>query len=853
MGFKRLQSLLLLILLNLYTVNSKAEQGCFLRKVFNQSDLPNATLPIISITQDENYKLYILTKNAVYHQTSFGYKLLLKLNNLASNSSQILVTNNLIYCTNMQDGNLLSAQLKTNSINTIKCSTKGHAFINNNKLYFFNNGVVKDADNKVVNNITYALNNVATKGISTNTNEITFFDKIINNNHIYVCKNAQWYQQMHNSSNVIKYYTDTLLGNTAPRIVLPLDSNNVLLSMDEPNTLAIYNTSSTILNKIKLNAINSKSKFYHASLLTAQQVLLLSMDSKTYILDLFTKKVTPFTEINKYNLDLKNLSELVNNTVWIGTYSGSVLVYNVLNKEVKIFDPQTYNGLNDVYRLQKLNDTLVAIGMSKGYCIGNTNNNSLYFSGSNTPKEILENSVTAFTLDNKGILWLGSYQKGLWHSNTNALFSNPTFTHYYKPQQFVELDIRYLNFFENEVWVRCKNGLATINPITKSYKYFAANMGFCYPLLNQMNYTKNNNYYSGVNGGFCTISTINNTCISPTVADAIVNNKDTILFNTATANKLSIKSTLPYFVIYPYNYGTAFPFVVYTLNKDTGLITNDNIYTSPDDESKFELTLNQYDSNTKKLYTIIKKNVWYKSPLLYWLIGLTILLLLALLIKNVLANRRIVSQAQQHEINSLRSQMNPHFISNSLNSINAYILENKSEQASDYIVMFSKLIRQILTYTANDFISIEKEVDMLSSYIKMEQLRFKQKFDFTIEVHPSVDVTTNIPSMGVQPFVENAIWHGILQNIDKQGWLQITFNTLPNGDILVQIFDNGIGLRAASTIKSKSIAKHKSMGLDLLQRRLNLLNNKYNKNYSYAIQEIINNNQVQGTQVTINY
>lgn len=182
------------------------------------------------------------------------------------------------------------------------------------------------------------------------------------------------------------------------------------------------------------------------------------------------------------------------------------------------------------------------------------------------------------------------------------------------------------------------------------------------------------------------------------------------------------------------------------------------------------------------------------------------------------------------EMKALRAQMNPHFIFNSLNSIQKYILKNDHFAASQYLTKFSRLIRLILDHSNQSNIILSSELDMLRLYIEMESLRFDDSFEYDIQIANSINSETiTIPSMLIQPYVENAIWHGLLHKEEK-GKLTVDFSTDNNGNIQVSIEDNGIGREKAAELKSKQVLKKKSFGMQITEARIAVINRIYNIN-----------------------
>jgi PAS domain S-box-containing protein len=172
---------------------------------------------------------------------------------------------------------------------------------------------------------------------------------------------------------------------------------------------------------------------------------------------------------------------------------------------------------------------------------------------------------------------------------------------------------------------------------------------------------------------------------------------------------------------------------------------------------------------------------------------------------------------------ALRSVMNPHFIFNALNSIQFFIAKNDRQNAINYLSTFSKLVRGILTHSVNNYILLADELEMLRHYINLEMLRFENKFDFVLNVAADVDVDgIEIPSLLIQPYVENAILHGLYNKVER-GILQIDVLAEEEA-ILFVINDDGIGREAAMRLRSEHLPKHKSMGSQLTEERLRLIN-----------------------------
>jgi len=178
-------------------------------------------------------------------------------------------------------------------------------------------------------------------------------------------------------------------------------------------------------------------------------------------------------------------------------------------------------------------------------------------------------------------------------------------------------------------------------------------------------------------------------------------------------------------------------------------------------------------------------------------------------------------------LKSLRSQMNPHFIFNALNSVNNYIAKSDERSANRYLSEFSTLMRAVLENSEEDFIPLTKEIELLELYTKLEHSRFSDKFDYEIKIDKDIDVASyQIPPMLLQPYIENAIWHG-LRYKDEKGFLMVDVKNKTKNSIEITISDNGIGRKRSAELKTSNQKKQKSKGMGNIKKRIDILNDMY--------------------------
>jgi hypothetical protein len=199
---------------------------------------------------------------------------------------------------------------------------------------------------------------------------------------------------------------------------------------------------------------------------------------------------------------------------------------------------------------------------------------------------------------------------------------------------------------------------------------------------------------------------------------------------------------------------------------------------------------------------------------------------------------KIQIQNKFNELNlkSLRNQMNPHFVFNCLNSIKDFINKNDKISSNKFLTDFARLIRTTLNITRKQYIYIEDEIAYLNLYIQLEQMRFDNQFDFEIINKVPIEIYIELPSMMIQPFVENAIRHGQIGQLDYQGHLQIVF-ALEGEYLVVHISDNGIGIVEAKKISDMKSAETQSLAIKILEEQIELIQKTYGQNISIDIED----------------
>lgn len=389
------------------------------------------------------------------------------------------------------------------------------------------------------------------------------------------------------------------------------------------------------------------------------------------------------------------------------------------------------------------------------------------------------------------------------------------------------------------VWVATEECLNKIDLITKQHQCYNLTDGLLTKEINAITFL-DSAIFLATNKGLIQLpfnaSSINHTAPEIKIADVLVNDSSLLNINDKLIlshhqNKLQIKfssSCIRARGDFGYKYRLLGLDSVWTV---LTAINNTIIFPSlPPGKFIFQVKAINEDGieskYAKELQIEIGNPFWetWWFYLLIALVGVLLVLLIALLIiKNIKRKAKAKNDLITSQLTAIRAQMNPHFMYNTLNSIQDLILKNEIKHTNYYLSKFSTLMRKILEFSEAEKIVLEEEIEMLQNYLELEKLRFGNDFTFTFYIADDTNVHhTTIPSLIIQPFVENAIKHGLLH---KKGVkeLYIAFNKVKD-EIVVSIEDNGIGRKRSEEIKLRSQLQHKSFAVGATHKRLELLN-----------------------------
>lgn len=269
----------------------------------------------------------------------------------------------------------------------------------------------------------------------------------------------------------------------------------------------------------------------------------------------------------------------------------------------------------------------------------------------------------------------------------------------------------------------------------------------------------------------------------------------------------------------------------------------------------------QHGNKTIKTISINVIPAWWQKgwmKLIYLFLGILLFVGLVKIIQHRIQKKELKKRIREKhiarlELQALRSQMNPHFVYNSLNAIQYYIQRNEVELSEKYLSKFATLIRLFFEYSRKKNITLKAEIALLHNYLEIEQLRFEDHLQYSISVDQQLDVyECIIPSMILQPIVENAVNHGIFHK-EESGFVHIHFKYINATSFQVEVKDDGIGIEKAQEISRTSVKNYESRSSDIILERIQILNQHKEWGISYQVQDLFKLKETQGTLVTLTF
>lgn len=650
----------------------------------------------------------------------------------------------------------------------------------------------------------------------------TFIYQILrdkNNNLFIGTKNGGFY--IYDGKDFTNYTTKNgLSGNDVNAAVL--DKNNDLW-IGTNNGLSKFD-GRTFVNYTKKNGLTSDT--VTALFIDNTGIMWLGQNNRVALYDGKNFK-TISLQSSKGNFDIWTIAQDKNNIIWLGTYLGGLFKYD--GKEFTEYSKQIGVMSNSIFSILQNTEGDLFFGTLDGVFMYN-GKQTTHFSESDGMSSDL---VYVMLLDDKGFLWAGTNQ-GINKINIKEFRKSgeKRIQPYAKEEGFQGVECNTNGAFkepDGSIWFGTVNGLIKYTPSEDRLNTLEPKTSIINIALAENDTLLNDN---------CNLSYDQNTISFGFIGVCLTNPaKVRYQYILEGADKQWAPVTSENFVKY-----SSLPAGHYTFK----VISSNN-------EGVWNKQPTQFS------FTIVPpfwKTWWFRTLATIGIIT-AVFLFIYYRVNLIRKQERQRSDLQKRianvELLALRSQMNPHFIFNTMSSIQHYIANNEPDAALKYLSRFAKLMRAIMENTKQPSITIKDELDTLKLYLELEAMRFDNKFEYTFKVDPKIDVNyEEIPSMLIQPYIENAIIHGLLP---KTGNGKLLIDLTKNDNFIIcTIEDNGIGRAKAKESNKSRISQHRSLGMSITKERLSILNHINNNNTSLS-EEVVDltdaNGNPSGTRIVI--
>jgi len=662
----------------------------------------------------------------------------------------------------------------------------------------------------------------------------------------------EFYNDNHqlNGISCLTVFQNNLLVGTQNGKIIQFNQNNEYREFDLSFNRSIYNISNIDNQSVLINQMIFNSKFKPLNI--------------TYNLSAakdFIQLDNYYIVSNNSGLRILDKNNLFNNKIENDNVTLNIEIRDENNKiisnSVKLFNRVIIEGRAD--KLYMDSKKRIWINSSSGiYCLMLKNNTLVKYEFSYNKNAL----ALDFTEDNKGLIYLAIANEGIVIISENGIIKK-----YTMKDGLLNSNARKILWKNNRLWIATANGLNSINTLDNKVYDIRIADGIMSNDIQDICWYNNKIWIATFKG----LSSINDNFIPsnpfPPSISLLKTEVNGIAFSSLT-NEFKYNQNNLGFYFEGINYKSRqlmfYKYRLIGLSDNWISLSGNNNYIlfqglEPDNYKLEIIAYNDKGLASKPLeYSFkITKPIWLKSW--FWIAVLIgVLLLIALYIRNlqIQNNKKIQleNDLRISQLTSLKAQMNPHFMFNALNSIQDFILLNDKKSANMYLGKFSDLMRLILDMSNQLHVLLSHEFKALKLYLELESLRFEDSFSYEIIDDKNLDPSEwKIPSMIIQPFVENAIKHGLLHKRGERK-LWVYFDKKENENtIKVVIKDNGIGRKAAEQINLSKSNRHQSFATGATERRLNLLNQNIDNNIEITYEDMLDTNQiVSGTSVTIN-
>ena len=638
-----------------------------------------------------------------------------------------------------------------------------------------------------------------------------------------------------------------------------LNNTDVLLGSTKGELLKVNLKKDSVLNKF---SFSNNAPISAISEGRNKDSIYLSSPLGAYIFDKKNNFLNEFPISESYTslfANAKSIQALKNSKILYSNHQGSGIISIIKGKfvkerlhEFKRSQSSFYDDFTNAYYLGYFNE-LVYLDENKRV--------------TKIELPIKECVVLDIVKTSNNSIWLTTFQNGIFEIQGKKVVRQIT-----KKDGLLSNLIDAITAYDNEIWIATAKGIQCFNNKTNSFKNLTALDGYNAHKVTAMKAFPNKLLYS-TNKGLFTIAKakvfkkkqinqpyineikISNKTQKKQKSYKLIANKDRVRVKFTT-NGYAVNEVLEYFYMIEggYPHWEKLPIgsnevLINGLSKGTYIV-------------KIKGVLGSIISEELQVVLDVKE-AWYKS--IWFYISIMLLLLSVVYwaytskLKTKEKEKQQLLERKQYEtervflkLENLRSQMNPHFIFNALNSIQQYVITNEKELASDYLGQFADLIRMYLEQSMQASLSLEEEVDTLKKYLALEKIRFENKLSYKVHIHPEINLSTIfLPTMLIQPYVENALKHGVLHK-KEGGVIEIQFKYNKDSSFLLCIItDNGVGREKSQQIKRQQYKTHTSFATKANQNRIALLNMYKTKKIKVFIKDLYEENKAIGTQVIL--
>lgn len=530
--------------------------------------------------------------------------------------------------------------------------------------------------------------------------------------------------------------------------------------------------------------------------------------------------------------------------IWYGT-STNARFLNKKNGEIPIF-----KMFKDKYY------AILAISSSKAW-LGGTQGLAVYDYSTKTYERIVPKiNVKAIEKDKDGTLWVGTKGDGLFYSKNGKDFK--------KFKGKLASDICNAVFIdENNIWVGTPNGLNQINKKdTADISLYNRENGLCSNEITSIVRLDTSMIIGTTNGINVIHDSWRNNPEKPRLQiTAIIAGKDTLYGDKIHLNKSQRDLIINFKGLY-YKFPIAIEYRHKMLGRDQDWVETvyPSVRYSAMSAGKYTLRVQARRKNTKwssskEIYFTVEPK--FNETILYTIIIIIGSVFLTSIVAYVIygynqRRNQLFRDLREHQLMALRARMNPHFIFNALGSIQDFFIRNDKRSANRYLGNFAKLMRNTLNVSDQTSTSLKKELETLELYLSLEAMRWGGNLDYQFEIDEDIDrVTTMIPTMLIQPFVENSIKHGLLHKTVGEKRIIIRFY-LKNNILMAEIEDNGVGRKKSKEIQLANPRSHQSVGMKVSRERLKLINKTVGNKLNVRIIDLMDSQEkAAGTKVVL--